>query len=271
MALTAFQRDVCKIISQQRLASGESYIAGGAALNVATGSDRVSDDVDIFHDSWEAVEASCQLDCDALRASQFAIQLAAKRIGMMEAVVSRGDDRVILQWTSDSAYRFFPLVEHEEFGLALHPFDLATNKVLALIGRAVVRDWVDVIVCDKSLQSFGYLAWAASGKDPGFGPRAIIEYATRSRYTQEEVDKLDFIGGKKPDAAELSRRWHAMVDEARELVLTLPAEESGKCVLHGSGTLFNGGAEEFTSAFRAGEIHFHNGCLRGAFPQIKPQ
>ena len=28
----------------------------------------------------------------------------------------------------------FPLLEHEQLGLTLHPFDLATNKVLALVG-----------------------------------------------------------------------------------------------------------------------------------------
>lgn len=36
-------------------------------------------------------------------------------------------------------------MEHEDLGLTLHPFDLATNKVLALVGRLEVRDWVDVL------------------------------------------------------------------------------------------------------------------------------
>jgi hypothetical protein len=39
---------------------------------------------------------------------------------------------VTIEWTRDSAFRFFPLVGHDDFGLVLHPFDLATNKVLAL-------------------------------------------------------------------------------------------------------------------------------------------
>jgi len=33
MALTTIQRDVCRVIAKQRIASGESYVAGGAALN----------------------------------------------------------------------------------------------------------------------------------------------------------------------------------------------------------------------------------------------
>ncbi|NQT83092.1 hypothetical protein HQ563_08715 [bacterium] len=59
--------------------------------------------------------------------------------------VAQGEDSVLIQWTRDSAYRFFPLVQHEEFGLVLHPFDLATNKTLALVGRLEVRDWIDLI------------------------------------------------------------------------------------------------------------------------------
>lgn len=63
----------------------------------------------------------------------------------MQATVARGPDRLLAEWVHDSAYRFFPLVEDDELGLTLHPFDLATNKVLALIGRLEVRDWIDVI------------------------------------------------------------------------------------------------------------------------------
>lgn len=50
---------------------------------------------------------------------------------------------VVVQWARDSAYRFFPLVRHDNLGLVLHPFNLATNKVLAL---------VDTLSCDCELQ-----------------------------------------------------------------------------------------------------------------------
>jgi hypothetical protein len=132
--------------------------------------------------------------------------------------------------TAAGAFRFFPLVQHEDFGLTLHPFDLATNKVLALVGRLEARDWVDVINCHERIQRFGYLAWAASGKDPGFSPAAILEQAGRSaRYSVAEIAELSFAG-PPPDAAELSRRWHAMLNEARDLVSILPPAEIGKCV-----------------------------------------
>jgi hypothetical protein len=44
----------------------------------------------------------------------------------VEAQVSRGGESVLVQWTRDSAFWFFPLVAHEDLGLTLHPFDLAT-------------------------------------------------------------------------------------------------------------------------------------------------
>ncbi len=71
----------------------------------------------------------------------------------------------------------------DRYRAPLHPFDLATNKVLALAGQLEPRDWVDVILSGERLQPLGYLAWAACGKDPGFNPAAILEHAARaSRY-----------------------------------------------------------------------------------------
>ena len=41
-------------IFDNRRRSGESYIAGGAALNELLGAARLSDDLDIYHDTAEA-------------------------------------------------------------------------------------------------------------------------------------------------------------------------------------------------------------------------
>lgn len=169
----------------------------------------------------------------------------------------------------DSAFRFFPLQQHEEFGLTLHPFDLATNKVLALVGRLEVRDWVDVIASDERIQPLGFLAWAACAKDPGFSPAAILEGAARSgRYSAEEVSHLAYAG-ESPDAGELGRAWHRILDVAREIVHLLPAEEVGCCVLDARGGLFRGSAPELRDAAAGGGLVFHRGRLRGALPRLK--
>lgn len=149
--------------------------------------------------------------------------------------------------------------------MTLHPFDLATNKVLALVGRLEVRDWVDVIASHERVQPLGYLAWAASAKDPGFGPGAILEGAGRSgRYS---VSQLAFAG-EPPDASDLGRRWHRMLDSARETVSLLPPDQVGTCVLDASG-LFRGSPPELHGALGEGRIVFHRGRLRGAWPRLK--
>jgi hypothetical protein len=62
MALTEFQRAVCRLIAENRIAHGESYVAGGAALNTVIESPRTSRDIDLFHDTEEALLASWDAD-----------------------------------------------------------------------------------------------------------------------------------------------------------------------------------------------------------------
>jgi hypothetical protein len=236
---------------------------------VAGGVARVSRDVDLFHDTAEAVRVSWEADRSLLTSRGYQVEVVREHGTFIEAVVHKERDRLVLQWAADSAYRFFPLVRHDDFGLTLHPFDLATNKVLALVGRLEVRDWVDVISCDERIQRLGYLAWAACGKDPGFSPQAILEQAGRSaRYSAVEVAELSF-DGPPPDAAALSQQWHAMLTHARLIVAALPAAQVGQCVLNASGELFRGSVEELPPALVQGAVQFHSGCIRGAVPQPK--
>ena len=268
MALTEFQRDICRLIARQRLAAGESYIAGGVALNTLTSAARISRDIDLFHDTTEAVTSAWEADRALLESRGYQVHLQRAREGFVEANVSKEGESVVMQWAQDSAFRFFPLLQHEDFGLTLHPFDLATNKVLALVGRLEARDWVDVINCHERIQRLGYLAWAASGKDPGFSPAAILEQPGRSaRYSASEIAALSFAG-PPPDANELSRRWHAMLNEARDLVAILPPAESGKCVLDQDHELFAGDIGQLRAALSNHTVRFHEGRIHGALPRM---
>lgn len=267
MALTEFQRTVCRVIARNRQDAGESYVAGGVALNLATGASRLSHDIDLFHDTEEALEVTWDSDRVLLESQGFTVDTIRERPYFVEAQVLRDDDSVLMQWARDSAYRFFPLVKDDDLGLVLHPFDLATNKVLALVGRLEVRDWVDTISCHKTIQPLGYLAWAACGKDPGFSPALILEQAGRTcRYSKDELASLAFDGAP-PDAAELSRAWHAMLADAEEIVALLPADEVGKCVVDSRGALVDKGHGDVAAALERGELRFHSGSIRGALPQ----
>jgi hypothetical protein len=269
MALTRLQRAVSRLLAEHRVESGETYVAGGAALNELLGGTRLSRDIDLFHDTEEAVEASWSADRELLASAGYSVRVFRERPGFVEAEVSSVDDAVRVEWARDSAYRFFPLVLHPDFGLALHPFDLATSKLLALVGRREARDWVDLLACDRSLQPLGYLAWAACGKDPAFGPASLLEQIARTgRFTAQEIGDLAFVG-EPPDAAELAHRWRAALDAARGIVESLPGEVAGTCVLMAGGDLCRLPAEELRAALEAGKISFRTGSIRGVLPTIR--
>lgn len=269
MALTEFQRRTLRLLAERRRSGGASYIARGVALNVALAAQRISRDFDVFHDTEEAVWGSVRADSELLTEAGYLVTVLRERAAYVEATVSRDGETVLIEWARDSAFRFFPLVEHEELGLTLHPFDLATNKVLALVGRLEPRDWVDVLTCDERLQPLGLLMWAACGKDPGFSPASILDQAARtSRYTDEELSALAF-GGDPPTAAELGRRWHRALETARETIAALPAGHVGEAVLTRSGELFRGDAAAVREAIRDEKLEFHRGRIGGALPALR--
>ncbi|TAN39012.1 MAG: hypothetical protein EPN23_00805 [Verrucomicrobia bacterium] len=265
MALTAFQRDICRILAVRRHVGGESYVAGGLALNELLRQPRRSRDVDLFHDTEQALAATWVADRAALETAGYSLRVVRETPSFVEALVMCEGQAVLIQWARDSAFRFFPLVEDVTLGLTLHPLDLAANKVLALVGRLEPRDWVDVLACDEKLQPLGYLVWAACGKDPGFSPAALLSEARRSsRYTQTELNALDF-DGEPPAAAVLARRWHAALQAADKICAWLPDAEVGKCVLTTDGNLCRASPEELRSTIT---LQFHSGNIGGAWPRI---
>lgn len=269
MPLTPYQRRVCRLLAAERVATGERYIAGGAALNEMLEAPRVSQDVDLFHDTAEAVLVSWETDRQVLIRAGHDVQLLRQFPVFVEAEVRMGADGVILQWVQDSAFRFFPLVEHPDFGLALHPFDLATNKVLTLVGRAEVRDWVDIIHCHASLQPFGYLVWATSGKDPGLSPTFILEQAARSaHYTKPDLATLAFEG-TTPNIEEMAKTWRTMLREADDIATRLPEDSVGTCVLTRNGELFKGTLDALQQAVENDTLVFHEGAIHGAWPRLR--
>jgi hypothetical protein len=236
---------------------------------VALTTGRISRDLDVFSDTRAAVWRAWRADREQLETNGFEVSVVREAPGYVEADVRDADERLVVEWAQDSAFRFFPLVEHADLGLTLHPFDLATNKVLALVGRLEVRDWVDVIACHLHLQPLGLLAWAACGKDPGFTPAGILAHAGRSsRYVQADLNSLSFDGAT-PDAATLSRQWHEALAGATAYLDVLPAERAGAAVLTDRAALFRDDGVTLARALEAGRVVFHHGRIGGAWPVIK--
>ena len=267
MAVTPFQVGILRLIARKRIDGGETYVAGGLALNHQLRCSRVSADIAVFSDTYEAMVSAADLDCALLRENGYAVRIVRERTSIVEVVVSRDGNATDIQWVRDSAYRFFPLINDPLLGATLHPFDLATNKLLALAGRSVPRDWVDTVSCAELVQPLGLLAWAASGKDPGLSPRYVLDMAARTRYAQSEID-VAVNTAETVDVAALSRKWHLMIEEGRRLITALPAEHVGKAVLNKDGTLFSGSFAELAKDVESGSVMFHAGRICGAWPQI---
>jgi hypothetical protein len=268
MAVTEFQSRILQLLAGSRIKHGESYVAGGLALNLHLKTSRISHDIDIFNDSQEALKHSWESDRQTLLADGYEVDLGRERTFFVEATVRKNGHSTDIQWAQDSAYRFFPLLRDDLMGLTLHPFDLAANKLLALVGRDAPRDWVDTIECCQQLQPLPYLAWAACGKDPGFSPAMILEFAARVRYNQVELDRV-VTSDPKPDASALCRFWHLAIATARKTLPLLPPEHAGTCVATESGDLFRGSDDDLLAALAAGTIRFHEGRIGGAWPTVR--
>ena len=246
------------------------YLAGGVALQSLLKGPRVSEDIDRFHDTESEIQSAFVRDMKVFRAARFQIRILVQQPTFIRAMVSsKGGDQIRIEWARDSAFRFFPLTENLRLGRVLSPFDLATNKTLAMAGRLEVRDWLDMILCHKRLQPLGLLAFAACGKDPGFSPEGIIEYAARcSRYTAVELATIRFRS-TPPRLAALHKEWRAAVEQSREFLEYLPPDQAGRCVMEGK-KLFRGTPGQFRKALASGRLSFRTGHIEAVVGVPQP-
>jgi hypothetical protein len=131
--LTRYQAEVARLLATNR--SPDNYLAGGAALHIEPNSKRYSNDLDYFQDSEERVARAFADDLRLLAKSGYEIEVLLQQPGFVRALVRREGDETKIEWAHDSAWRFMPVMESETAGYVLHPVDLATNKLLALVGR----------------------------------------------------------------------------------------------------------------------------------------
>lgn len=267
MALTTFQITVLKILTQHRMDTDGAYLAGGAALNRLLETPRRSRDLDFFHDTTEALRTTWDIDRKTLIDNGFSVTIERETASYIEANIFHDKNSVLIQWARDSAFRFFPLIQDPVLGTTLHPFDLATNKLLAMAGRLEPRDWIDTIECHRRIQPLGYLIWAACGKDPGVNPDMLTKDATRLHYSQTEIEALDFEG-PAPTVATLSTEWKSALSSAKELISLLPDEHVGKCCYTAEKKLYQGTPSQLVSDLKAKRVIFHRGTIFGAWPQI---
>lgn len=263
MALTAFQKEILSLLARNR--SPDSFFAGGATLNRER--PRQSQDFDIEHVAAAAVERSFEQDRRALQQAGYAVRLhdtTRPASGFARAAVEGSSGRTLIDWTWDSAVRFFPVVEDPDFGWRLHDVDLAINKVLAMAGRREPRDYHDVVSLIRVDVPLAALAWAACGKDAGMTPDLILDELTRhSRYSPDEL-AADIVTDDPVDPVALKADLHRAVGEARDLFATLPLDQAGLLYLTPSNDI----APPDPEAVRAGRLRLHSPSVGGSVPSL---
>ncbi|AFL51465.1 hypothetical protein ABIE78_002704 [Sinorhizobium fredii] len=232
MALTQIQQEIMASIAKNR--SDTSYIAGGLVLNANW--PRISDDIDIFHDTDEEIGSAADKDIETLKADSFVVVKDIDVYGCVEATVMRGGDRTLVQWMSETRTRFFPLIRDEEWGARLHRADLAVNKVLAASTRTKPRDFVDLLMIDAHMCRLGPLVMAASGKPPNYSPLRSID-EIRRRGLSVRADEYTTVRGLPEDwTAEIIRdELVRTLDRAESYVRNAPPDLVGILALNAHG------------------------------------
>jgi hypothetical protein len=258
MPITPFQAEVLKVIARNR--NPDSYLAGGIVINRDNASARFSNDIDVFHATAQAVAVSTDADTKALKDSGFAIHFLRREETFQQAEVSRDGESVRLDWATDSAFRFFPIVPDDVFGYRLHDADAATNKVLAAVSRQKVRDFIDLMQLDRTYISLGIAAWAAAAKDEGYTALSVMQELRRNSLINPAT-----LGSVKlasrADAVALKSQWLESFAAAERLIATIPLEPIQCIYLGHDGQPARG--EVFDPSWT-----LHYGSVGGAWPKI---
>jgi len=223
--LSEFQSKLVRLLAQNR--SEESHLAGGAALHFAPNSIRYSEDLDYFHDSDQAVATSFAKDKALLEENKYILSVEINQVGYIRSIIKKDSNSTKIEWAKDSIWRFMPVQSHADIGFVLHPIDLCTNKLLALVGRDEARDFLDVIENHKLILPLGAQCWAACGKDPGLSPDLILDLLKRrGKYQKEDFARLHLLNNTI-NLIDLKSEWLSMLSEAEKFIAQAPKENLG--------------------------------------------
>jgi predicted nucleotidyltransferase component of viral defense system len=153
--------------------SGNFYLTGGTALAYFYLKHRRSNDLDFFTGVEGLVEPFSRHLENRLEAQGMSVARQRGVQSFIEFQVARKNQSTIIQLAQDAAFRFEPPKTFSEFpDLRVDPLrDIASNKLLALFGRAALRDFIDVhFLIERGNFTQSGLVNDAKQKDPGFDP-----------------------------------------------------------------------------------------------------
>lgn len=260
MPIADFERELLALLATNR--KPDSFVAGGTVLNQAPQSPRTSDDLDIFHDTEEAVQIAVRLDTRLMEKQGYEIEYTFTAPSFVRAIVKKHGRGTKLEWAYDSAYRFFPTEPDEELGYRLNFWDAATNKVLAAVARSAIRDYIDLLYIHENRLHLGALVWAAAAKDQGLSPGFILEELARNqRFPAGSIESLNLTQPIDPQA--LKKIWLRALSESRDMLNSIFADAPYGCFF-----LDRHGQPQLPTNDNRLTLTPHFGTIRGCLPRI---
>lgn len=167
--LSNLQRKILKLFSVL-LDKEAFYLTGGTALSAFFLKHRKSNDLDFFTNIEELISPFSQKLGAALKKEKLGVERLRGFHSFVELSVNSPEESTIIHLALDSPFRFEQPSDSEQIpGLKIDSLiDIATNKLLALFGRAVLRDFIDIYFLVNEHFSKNALIEKACQKDPGF-------------------------------------------------------------------------------------------------------
>ena len=205
--ISTLQREVIETFCKTE-GSKNFYLTGGTALSLFYLKHRRSNDLDFFT-AYEDIILPFSIKFEKeLKENRLSIERVKKLSSFIELFVQRPigkKEETVVHIGLDTPFRFEDIKEAPEFpGLKIDSLtDIATNKVLALFGRASLRDFIDVyFLIKKKRVSAEELIKKAKIKDPGFDLYWFCVALERiHRFNETSPDMLLLL--KKIDFSEL--------------------------------------------------------------------
>jgi predicted nucleotidyltransferase component of viral defense system len=146
------------------------YLTGGTALSAIFLKHRRSNDLDFFTNTEELILPLSQKLEASLIKEGFKVERLRGFHSFVELSVSSDNDSTVVHFALDSPFRFEQPSDFDEIpGIKVDSLiDIATNKLLALFGRAELRDFIDIYFLVKEHFNKVDLVEKAAQKDPGF-------------------------------------------------------------------------------------------------------
>jgi len=215
--LSRLQREILKAFVG--LADRDAfYLTGGTALSAFFLRHRRSHDLDYFTSSEELIPTFSQRLEDVLAKNNLKLSRLRGFHSFIEIEVGSAEEQTLVHFALDSPFRFEePTLSDEISGLRVDSLiDMATNKLLALFGRAALRDFVDVYFLCRELFTKEALIEKCKLKDPGFDLYWLgVAMEKCEEFEDDDGDLLLLVRScRLNDLREYFRSWRREIQRA---------------------------------------------------------